>query len=97
MKKEQKKRRKNKQGTVDLEEEIQEELKSIPKPRVLDLWPFRFPGFLIYVVMSFPGMVMWLKESLSRKQEMEEEDSDETEATFAGKYTKNSTQSVILT
>ncbi|XP_041366521.1 dnaJ homolog subfamily C member 1-like [Gigantopelta aegis] len=77
MKKEQKKRRKNKQEAVDLEEEIQEELKSIPKPRVLDLWPFRFPGFLVYLVKSLPGLVMWLKESFSRTPDSEDEDSDD--------------------
>ena len=39
----------------------------------------------MFLVRSFPAIIIWVRERVSRKQEMNDEDSDEDEVTTSGK------------
>ncbi|XP_046337769.1 dnaJ homolog subfamily C member 1-like [Haliotis rufescens] len=74
-----KNKKKSKVGVEELEEEIEEELKSLPRPQLMDLWMFRLPGFLVYLVRMSPEAVRALIELVKSRREVEEEEEEEEE------------------
>ena len=76
-----KKERKKKNKASEEAEELQEEMASLPRPSILNLWPFRLPGFLLWCVRSVPAMLAMVREEIAerrrRKQEEEEEEEEE--------------------
>lgn len=74
-----KKERKKKTKTSEEAEDLQEEMASLPRPSILNLWPFRLPGFLFWCVRSVPKMVAMVREEIAerRRQKQEEEEEEE--------------------
>ncbi|XP_005108283.3 dnaJ homolog subfamily C member 1 [Aplysia californica] len=73
--KKKKEKKKKKQVTSETDVVEEEELQSIPFPRVLDLWPFQLSVFLFYSVYNLPDTVKeWQEERKRRKEEAEEEE-----------------------
>ncbi|CAL1529258.1 unnamed protein product [Lymnaea stagnalis] len=69
-----KKKEKKKKKQIVTEDEINEdeELNSIPIPKVLDLWPFQLAVYLFYTLYNLPQTLMeWLEER-KRRKELEE-------------------------
>ncbi|XP_076468940.1 dnaJ homolog subfamily C member 1-like [Babylonia areolata] len=73
-----KKERKKKTKASEEAEELEEEMASLPRPSVLNLWPFRLPGFIFWCAWTLPVMVKeQIAEHRRRKQEEEEEEEEE--------------------
>ncbi|XP_067649421.1 dnaJ homolog subfamily C member 1-like [Haliotis asinina] len=86
-----KNKKKSKVGVEELEEEIEEELKSLPRPQLMDLWMFRLPGFLVYMACRLPeavGALVELVKSRRKVEEEEEEEEEEQESTRKAKRKK---------
>ncbi|XP_046555215.1 dnaJ homolog subfamily C member 1-like [Haliotis rubra] len=87
-----KNKKKSKVGVEELEEEIEEELKSLPRPQLMDLWMFRLPGFLVYLACSLPeavgALVELVKSRRKVEEELEEEEEEEQESTRKAKRKK---------
>ena len=81
--KKKKKARRVKQRDLDedeFEEQVQEELAFIPRPRLTDLIPCKMVTGVIAMVMAVPGCVVAAREELrERMKPKKEEGSDEEE------------------
>lgn len=65
---------------------VEEELETLPRPHLLDLWPFHLSIFLFECIKSAPQTFISLKVALAerRKMKTEEEEKGEESETETG-------------
>ncbi|XP_059159978.1 dnaJ homolog subfamily C member 1-like [Physella acuta] len=69
-KKKEKKKKKHTSADEDIPDD--EELNSLPTPRILDLWPFQLSIYLFYTLINLPETIRHWKEERKRRKEEEE-------------------------
>ncbi|PVD30290.1 hypothetical protein C0Q70_09554 [Pomacea canaliculata] len=72
-KKKKEKKKRNRGSDEGKTDEIQEEIESLPRPRLLDLWPFRLAVFTFRCICNGPVWIKKLKEHLAERRRLKEE------------------------
>ena len=100
-KKKREKKGKRKAVNEEIEEMMISTLDSIPKPRVLDLWPVTLTLWTVRSVLSIPAYVRRKKEEKRMMEEMmrlqrEEEERIRRELQEYGKYSRTSMARTLM-